>query len=170
MTMGTATVAINTGPLPISAPPEFGELYKRYADAVYRAAYRVTGSAADAEDILQSVFLRILTREDRLDATRSPEAYLRRAAINAGIDLIRRKSARPHDPVDERMSAAESSPVLKERLRRAIAELAPRDAELFVLRYVEGLSNGELADMFEIERVTVATRLHRIRQHLQEIL
>lgn len=169
--MGTATVAIQSGPPPISAPPEFAELYKRHADLVYHAALRVTGSGADAEDILQSVFLRILTREDRLDGTRSPEAYLRRAAINAGIDLIRRRAARPHEAVDERlMNPAESSPVLKERLRRAIAALAPRDAEMFVLRYVEGLSNGELADLFDIERVTVATRLHRIRQHLQEIL
>lgn len=166
--MGTAIVAISTGPM--TAPPEFGELYQRYADAVYRAALRVTGSGADAEDILQSVFLRVLTREDRLDAARSPEAYLRRAAINAGIDLIRRKSARPHHPVDDKMSATESSPVLKERLRRAIAELPPRDAELFVLRYIEGLSNGELASLFDMERVTVATRLHRIRQTLQELL
>lgn len=167
--MGTATFAMITGPT--VAPPEFGELYQRCADLVYRAAFRVTGSAADAEDILQSVFLRVLTREDRLDAARSPEAYLRRAAINAGIDLIRRRSSQSHQAVDERLPVSQqSSPILKERLRRAIAQLPPRDAELFVLRYVEGLSNGELAQLLGMEKVTVATRLHRIRQTLQETL
>lgn len=155
----------------MNVPPEFGDLYQKHADLVYRAAWRVTGSAVDAEDILQSVFLRVLMREVRLDEARSPEAYLRRAAINAGIDLIRRRAAHPADPVGEhQLSQQESSPYLKERLRRAIAQLPPRDAELFVLRYVEGLSNGELSEMFGVEKVTIATRLHRIRQSLQEML
>lgn len=167
--MGTATLARHVSSM--NVPPEFGDLYERHADLVFRAALRVTGSAADAEDILQSVFLRVLTREVRLDEARSPEAYLRRAAINAGIDLIRRHSVRPTDPVGEHLaSQQESSPYLKEQLRRAIAQLPPRDAELFVLRYVEGLSNGELSEMFDVEKVTVATRLHRIRQSLQEML
>jgi RNA polymerase sigma factor (sigma-70 family) len=57
--------------------------------------------------------------------------------------------------------------LLKERLRRAIATLESDDASLFLLRYVEGLSNDELAGMFQIEKNNVAVRLHRIRQRLQ---
>ena len=49
-------------------------------------------------------------------------------------------------------------------------QLPPRDAELFSLRYVEGISNSELAEMLGMERVTVGTRLHRIRQTLQASL
>jgi RNA polymerase sigma-70 factor, ECF subfamily len=166
--MGTATLVLNVPHTTV--PPQFGELYRRHSDVVYRAALRVTGSTADAEDVLQTVFLRLLHRDDLVDVARSPEAYFRRAATNAGIDVIRRRISRGERAVDEQMSAPSSSPILKERLRRAIAQLPPRDAELFSLRYVEGISNSELAEMFQMERVTVGTRLHRIRQTLQESL
>ena len=61
----------------------------------------------------------------------------------------------------------ESGLLLKEQLRRAIAMLETEDATLFVLRYVEGLSNQELADLFQLEKNNVAVRLHRIRLRLQ---
>jgi RNA polymerase sigma factor (sigma-70 family) len=57
--------------------------------------------------------------------------------------------------------------LLKERLRRALATLDREDATLFLLRYVEGLSNEELAAEFQIEKNNVAVRLHRIRHRLQ---
>jgi RNA polymerase sigma-70 factor (ECF subfamily) len=172
--MGTAASSLSLNVTHITAannvPPQFGELYQRYADVVFKSALRVTGSAADAEDVLQTVFLRLLNRGADADPWQSPDAYFRRAATNAAIDVIRRRSSRAESPVDEQMTAGESSPLDKERLRRAIAALPPRDAELFVLRYVEGISNTELAEMFQMERTTVGTRLHRIRQSLQESL
>jgi RNA polymerase sigma factor (sigma-70 family) len=58
-------------------------------------------------------------------------------------------------------------PLLKEQLRRAITTLDPDDASLFLLRHVEGLSNQELADVFQLEKNNVAVRLHRIRLRLQ---
>jgi RNA polymerase sigma factor (sigma-70 family) len=61
----------------------------------------------------------------------------------------------------------ESSAFLKERLRRAIAALEPRDAEMFTLRYVEGLSNGEIAEIFGVLKARVAMRLYKIRLALQ---
>ena len=57
--------------------------------------------------------------------------------------------------------------LLKERLRRAIATLESDDATLFLLRHVEGLSNEELAGVFQLEKNNVAVRLHRIRLRLQ---
>ena len=57
--------------------------------------------------------------------------------------------------------------LLKEQLRRAIATLDSEDATLFLLRHVEGLSNEELAGVFQIEKNNVAVRLHRIRLRLQ---
>ncbi len=64
----------------------------------------------------------------------------------------------------------ESTTLLKERLRRALAKLPPEDAELFVLCYLEGYSYDELAVQFKAERGTVASRLHRIRAVLQKHL
>jgi RNA polymerase sigma factor (sigma-70 family) len=64
-------------------------------------------------------------------------------------------------------AAIESGLLLKEQLRRAIATLDREDASLFLLRYVEGLTNQELADSFHLEKNNVAVRLHRIRLRLQ---
>ncbi|MCH8200158.1 MAG: sigma-70 family RNA polymerase sigma factor [Chloroflexi bacterium] len=80
----------------------FRELYDRHSGEVYVAALRVTGNPADAEDVLQSVFLRVFDGKTRLDATWAPGAYLRRAAVNASIDLLRRKKSRPETGLDER--------------------------------------------------------------------
>ena len=64
-------------------------------------------------------------------------------------------------------AAVEPAWLLKEQLRRAIATLDTDDATLFLLRYVEGLSNQELAEEFQLEKNNVAVRLHRIRLRLQ---
>ena len=148
---------------------EFTQLYEQHYAMVYRTALRITGNSADAEDVLQTVFLRVLNRGDRLNSPELRPAYFRRASANAAVDLLRRRVSRAESQLDdaEPAAAVESQPLLKERLRRAIASLEHDDAVLFLLRYVEGLSNGELAEIFELERSSIAVRLHRIRQALQ---
>jgi RNA polymerase sigma factor (sigma-70 family) len=99
----------------------------------------------------------------------APERYFRRAAVNAALDLLRRRVSHREVQLDEAASAAskESPLFLKERLRCALASLDPADAVLFLLRHLEGMSNGELAEMFGLEKNNIAVRLHRIRQSLQ---
>ena len=158
---------IDMTPTPVLAG--FAELYERHYEAVFRAALRVTGNPADAEDVLQTVFLRVLARrEDEASAGR-PTAYFRRAAVNAAVDLLRRRMVHAETLYDDQAPHAAVDPalLLKEQLRRAIATLDTEDATLFLLRYVEGLSNQELADEFQLEKNNVAVRLHRIRIRLQ---
>ncbi|MEO7189703.1 MAG: RNA polymerase sigma factor [Vicinamibacterales bacterium] len=150
-------------------PAAFAELYAQHHEAVFRAALRVTGNRSDAEDALQAVFLRILARGEHEHAARHPPAYLRRAAVNAAVDLLRRRAAHGERAYDEATPevAIERSPLLKEQLRRALATLQNDDATLFLLRHVEGLSIEELAGVFELEKNNVTVRLHRIRLRLQ---
>jgi len=150
-------------------PAGFAGLYERHYEAVFRAALRVTGRPADAEDVLQTVFLRVLSGNEQDDPAARPAAYFRRAAVNAAVDLLRRRAIRAETAYDDAAphAAVESGLLLKEQLRRAIAMLDNDDATLFVLRYVEGLSNQELADLFQLEKNNVAVRLHRIRLRLQ---
>jgi RNA polymerase sigma-70 factor (ECF subfamily) len=157
---------------PTGPPAGFAELYERHSEAVFRAALRVTGNPADAEDVLQTVFLRVWSRRENVeDVEQTPltAAYFRRAAVNAAVDLLRRRQLRAASVYDDQAPHAASEPpmLLKEQLRRAIAALDSEDATLFLLRHVEGLSNEELAVMFGIEKNNVAVRLHRIRQRLQ---
>ena len=153
-------------------PAGFAGLYEQHYEAVFRTALRVTGRPADAEDVLQTVFVRLLSGSAHDDAARRPAAYFRRAAVNAAVDLLRRRAAHGETVYDDLAGAdaVESPPLLKEQLRRAIATLESEDATLFLLRYVEGLSNEELASLFEIEKNNVAVRLHRIRIRLQKEL
>jgi RNA polymerase sigma-70 factor (ECF subfamily) len=150
-------------------PAGFAALYARHYEAVFRAALRVTGNPADAEDVLQTVFLRVLSRSGHDEAARRPTAYFRRAAVNAAVDILRRRAAHAETVYDERAPDAVVDPplLLKERLRRAIATLQSEDATLFLLRHVEGLSNEELAGLFQLGKNNVAVRLHRIRLRLQ---
>jgi RNA polymerase sigma-70 factor (ECF subfamily) len=150
-------------------PANFAELYERHYEAVFRAALRVTGNPADAEDVLQTVFLRVLSRTDADEAARSPGAYFRRAAVNAAVDLLRRRAVHAETAYDDLAAGAGVEPagLLKERLRRAIATLPDDDATLFLLRHVEGLSIDEVAGVFRLEKNNVSVRLHRIRRRLQ---
>jgi RNA polymerase sigma-70 factor (ECF subfamily) len=150
----------------------FAELYEHHYEAVFRAALRVTGNPADAEDVLQTVFLRVMARGARggdVEDVALPAAYFRRAAVNAAVDVLRRRELRAHSVYDDQAphAAVQTPLLLKERLRHAIAVLESEDASLFLLRHVEGLSIDELAGMFQIEKNNVAVRLHRIRRRLQ---
>ena len=160
-------------PMPSTTPVAgFAELYERHYEAVFRAALRVTGNPADAEDVLQTVFLRIIARGAQggdVEDVALPAAYFRRAAVNAAVDVLRRRGLRADSVYDDSAphAAVQSPFLLKERLRRAIAVLDSEDASLFLLRHVEGLSIEELSGLFEIQKNNVTVRLHRIRHRLQ---
>ena len=170
--MPTASTQIDELPIPmtfLTPLAELAELYERHYVAVFRAALRVTGNPADAEDVLQTVFLRALARGGDVEDVALPAAYFRRAAVNAAVDVLRRRELHAESVYDDRAPHAAVQPrlLLKERLRRAIAALDSEDASLFLLRHVEGLSIEELAEMFKMEKNNVAVRLHRIRHRLQ---
>src|SRR5947207_4140877 len=73
-----------------SEPPgELEMLFRAHHDRVFRTAHRITGSPADAEDVLQTVFLRLAKGQEAYDLSNNAGAYLARAAINASLDLMR---------------------------------------------------------------------------------
>ena len=158
-------------PVEMHSTPElagFAAVYERHYEAVFRAALRVTGRHADAEDVLQTVFLRILSGRAH-EAVERPAAYFRRAAVNAAVDILRRRATHAEAAFDEGAphAAVERPLLLKEQLRRALGTLDTDDASLFLLRHVEGLSIEELAEAFRIQKNNVTVRLHRIRLRLQ---
>ena len=168
------TASTHIDELPISMPSTapvagFAELYERHSEAVFRAALRVTGNPADAEDVLQTVFLRVMAQGGVAADVALPAAYFRRAAVNAAVDVLRRRELRAESAYDAQAPHAAVQPqgLLKERLRRALAILDPEDASLFLLRHVEGLSIEDLAGTFQMEKNNVSVRLHRIRHRLK---
>jgi RNA polymerase sigma factor (sigma-70 family) len=157
------------------APTALEQLFWAHQDRVLRAAYRITGNMADAEDVAQTVFIRLAATTH--EAIENPESYLYRAAINGALDLVRRRKGEVAlDCAAETVSSSpESSPEkqvfgreLGEWLRNALAHVAPVAAEMFVLRYIEGRDNREIAKMLGTSRAVVAVRLHQVRAKLKK--
>src|SRR5665213_3785244 len=108
MLVETLITTKHEDPVPI-IPNALAEMYRDHHTMVFRTAYRITGNAADAEDVLQTVFLRMVRREDAADIIEYPENYLRRAAVHAALDLVRAR--RSSADVDlERLPATGGSP------------------------------------------------------------
>jgi RNA polymerase sigma-70 factor (ECF subfamily) len=158
-------------PSAASLSQAFGEHHRR----VLVAAYRITGSIADAEDVAQSVFLRLATVDRPVQNVGS---YLHRAAVNGALDLLRRRKTAAVEPLDSGVELASgsspeaeaSSKELGTLLRLAIGELAPRAAEMFTLRYLEELGNREIAALMGTSQAVVAVTLHNARSRLKKRL
>lgn len=154
------------------------ELFRAHQACVLKAAYRVTGSIADAEDVSQSVFLRLARGRVDPDHISNMESYLRRSAVNAALDLIRSRGQREFvavEAIEARESSSGPSPEralssleLRDWLRRELGKLSPRAAEMFALRYIEGLDNPEIARLMDTSQAVVAVTLHRTRARLKK--
>jgi len=176
-------------PLPVLAmseatpagPPGLEQVFREHQQRVFRAAYRVTGNAQDAEDVLQTVFLRLARRDTGELPVENPSSYLYRAAVNTALDLLRARRGAENVAIEDaerqRPTALSVAPErgdevreLREWLRRALARLTPKAAEVFTLRYVEGHGNHEIARMLGLSRIAVAVSLHRTRRRLSQEL
>ena len=166
-------------PDPASTLEWLEPIYRDHARAVFATAYRVTGNAQDAEDVLQTVFLRLARREVGPDLSRGALPYLRRAATNASLDVIDSRRTRAAAPLEDVATqvADTRSPApdhrhagreLRATLRRAVSSLGRRSAEMFVLRYFEELDNREIAEMYETTPGTVAVTQHRDSARLKD--
>lgn len=147
-------------------------MFRSHHGLVFRTAYRITGNAADAEDVLQTVFLRLVRRTSQSDAMEKEESYLRRAAINASLDVIRSRQSNPTAELVEVPSERRDGDIteIREALGLALSKLQPRAAEIFALRFIEGMSNLEIARMLGISQVLVAVTVYRTRQQLRKQL
>jgi RNA polymerase sigma-70 factor (ECF subfamily) len=167
--------------LPQSPTHWLEPIYREHSRALLQTAFRITGNASDAEDVLQTVFERLVRRTDPPDLTSGALPYLRRAAANAALDLVQSRRVRSSTPLSEMSPQVATDPEpapdrlhhsqeIKNRLRRALAALSRRHAEMFVLRYFEGLDNQTIAEQFGTSAGTVAVTLHRVRARLMEEL
>ena len=175
---GTLQQALTQATSPPPAP-ELEQIFREHHKRILSAAYRVTGNAQDAEDVLQTVFMRLVRREGGSPLSDSPGSYLHRAAINASLDVVRsRHTARTSsledvepvlaDATTKAPDRIQASGEIRGEIRKALAKMSPKSAEVFILRYFEGYGNHEIARMLGASRSTVNVILHRTRQKLRE--
>ena len=158
---------------------ELERLFQAHHARVFRTAHRITGSAADAEDVLQTVFLRLVKGQEEYDLSQNEEAYLSRAAINASLDLLRSRTRAKSVALDDvdadsltsrfrNPEAEHADRELQDLVRQAVARLGKTAGEMFVLRYYEGLDNKEIAVALNTSPLVVGVVLHRARTRLRK--
>jgi RNA polymerase sigma-70 factor, ECF subfamily len=158
---------------------ELEDLFQAHHGRVFRTAQRITGSAADAEDVLQTVFLRLVKGKDDYDWSQNPEAYLSRAAINASLDLLRSRTRSKAVALDDSEvdsiagsfrspEAVHADRELQTLVRQAVSRLGKTAGEMFVLRYYEGFDNKEIAGFMNTSPLVVGVVLHRARTKLKK--
>jgi RNA polymerase sigma-70 factor (ECF subfamily) len=158
-----------------------GDLHRRYSKKLERVAFRILGNRADAEDVVQQVFLALPRATYRGSA--SLWSYLYRAAVNGSVNLLRARRRRgdAHQRVlaetllaEARRTPSPETQVLEGELlaavARALLEVKPRHRRVLVLRVQHGLSNTEIAEQEGVPLATVGTWLRRGRQELVKAL
>jgi RNA polymerase sigma-70 factor, ECF subfamily len=160
--------------LSAAAPEDVAGLARTYGRTVFRAAWRVLGSRAAAEDVQQQVFLKLI--EDPPADVRSWPAFLTTSATRLAIDHLRRQRRWALLAPLWKTDGAEDSPAEEaERagegcvLRRALARMNPREASCLVLRHVHGLSPAEIAVTLGITENNVSVITHRARKALEAL-
>jgi RNA polymerase sigma-70 factor (ECF subfamily) len=150
-------------------------LVRQHGTMVFGIAWRILGQAEDAEDVVQEVFAEA-HRQANGAAVLCWPAMLRRMAACRSLDALRRRRiTEPLDPA--RLAATGSDPPaiavgheLEARLRAALAELAPREAEVFCLRYFEDLSYREISEALGISPTATSRALSQARARLEALL
>ena len=157
-------------------PQELEDLFLEHWQMLHRTAYAITGHRQDAEDVLQSIFVRLLQRGITPEVKEHPARYLHRAAVNLSLNTVRtRKRQRLIDGVEllevpAGEAASRDAGDTQRRLMAAIAQLKPRLVEILILRYEHNYSDAEIAQMLGSSRGTVAVTLNRTRARLKKLM
>ena len=151
----------------------YENLVNAYSPWLYRYAYWLSGEKSAAEDLVQETFLRAWRFLDSLKDEASAKSWL--------TTILRRENARKYERKQFQYSDVDMDSISSETkefdarpevsaLRIALKNLPGKYREPLVLQVLEGYSLKEIADMFDLPRNTVATRLHRARQKLRTVL
>ena len=152
-------------------PEEFEAIFQEHSEFVFRTAYRVTGSAEDAEDAMRLCFQSCF---ESASSRHSAETESVRHRSGQRLNVVR---SRKNHVLTDRSDLFESGgPAhqsdkdadIQECLRLALADLKPRAAEIFILRYVHGYSDAEIGTLLGTSRGTIAISLFRSRSRLRK--
>lgn len=154
-------------------PAALGEFYDLYAGLVNGLALRILRDAAEAEDLVQEVFIQVWRQAARYDPGRgSPEAWLCTIARSRALDRLRRRAARREEPGDPPPASASERPRPEEVLavRKALEGLSRDQRAALELAYYEGLTQTEIANRLGQPLGTVKTRMRTALMRLREVL
>jgi RNA polymerase sigma-70 factor (ECF subfamily) len=155
----------------------FEDLYRQHSTRLYNLAFRMVGNAADAEDLLQDIFLTVYRKLESFRGASALGTWLYRLGMNVCLDRLRSKAARQDqatDTLDERLSSALNPSALagvsRIDLERAIASLPEGSRAAFLLHDVEGFDHTEVGQMLGVAEGTSKSQVHKARLRIREFL
>lgn len=146
---------------------------------IYRYIYRLVGEVETARDLAADVFQRLLwTAQNGSGPPRNPEAWLYRAAHNIVVDYYRRQEHRQHLPLEEGLPSSTPDDtahmaegrLAADQVRSALRNLTPDQQRVIALKFLEGLSNQEVAEVLEKPVGAVKSLQHRALSALRRQL
>jgi RNA polymerase sigma-70 factor (ECF subfamily) len=145
-------------------------LFRMHWPRAFRAAYLVTHDAAAAEDIAQEAFLAAIRALDRFDSRRPFGAWLYRITVNRSIDWTRARKLRAEVELGDAAASADTRALPDDDTFRALGRLSPEQRAVIVMRYLLHMTPGEIADLLDLPRGTVNSRLRRGLDAMREEL
>lgn len=166
------------------AAGRFEELLRPHVEYLYRLAWRFTGNASDAEDLVQDLLLKLYPRTAELAAVETLRPWLVRVLYRHYVDSVRERARRPaieatvgdEDPLEQVPSEAEGPEAHAERMRLqgrlldALRTLNPEQRAVVTMHDIEGYTLEELEKILEAPLGTLKSRLHRARAALRREL
>jgi RNA polymerase sigma-70 factor (ECF subfamily) len=153
--------------------PAFSALVERFQDRVWRVCYRLMGNAEDAHDAAQEVFVRLFLQRTRFEGRSRYSTWVHGIALRTCLMLRRsRGRRRRYEMLAADESRAQNSPQLQADatldVNQILEQLDDEDRALLILKYAEGHSHDELAEMFELSVSACKMRIARARERLQQ--
>ena len=150
------------------------ELYAQTCDRIYRLLLKMTHNPEDASDLTQATYIRVLQNIHQFDGTSRVATWVYRIAVNEALQFLRgekRRGLRELDRGQDTIAASETA-ASDARLdgAEALAQLPADERALLVLRYFEGLSYAEMAEILGKPSGTIGSELNRTRQKLRDVL
>jgi RNA polymerase sigma-70 factor (ECF subfamily) len=143
-------------------------IVETYSDMLLRIAINRVRSVAEAEDIVQAVYLRLMTKQPRLQTAEHERAWLIRTAINLCLDYHKSSAHRTNAPLRDDIAANE--PEENADVLEAVWKLPERDRYIVFLYYFEELPVKEIASLLGEQTGTITSRLSRARRKLETLL
>jgi RNA polymerase sigma-70 factor (ECF subfamily) len=157
--------------------PAFEELYRQHSSRLFNLAWRMCGTRADAEDLLQEIFLLAYRKLPEFRGDSNVGTWLYRLAMNRCLDHLKSRQTRASGvttALDEEVipgsKPAADGGLTRVDLERAIARLPDGARAAFVLHDVEGFQHHEIASILGISEGTSKSQVHKARLKLRALL
>jgi RNA polymerase sigma-70 factor (ECF subfamily) len=149
---------------------EFAEIYETNKARIYSTAYRMLGNSADAEDVVQDVFIKAYRKLDTFEGRSQLSTWLYRITINRCLDVLRKRKRQQTAPLDEAMGAVAKQSNLMKLIEGMTPSLPPGYRTVFVLHDIQGLKHFEIAKLLHITEGACKSQLHKARLMMRKKL